>query len=339
MKRVEVAIVGGGPAGASCAIELAKNGVYPTIFDHSHPREKPCGGGITAQVVKNFPFLAPFRSKGFTVPDLRIISYNGIQMVTKNTIYDFCVSRMLFDQGILGMALEKGAKLVAEKVLDAKKTESGWKIRTDNDSYSAEILVGADGVNSIVRRKTVGPISKDNLALAFGYRAISHENVQATIKFLSETQGYIWVFPGKNYVNIGIGGGLNCGSILKRILDDFLHSYYPGTEIISNYAALLPSAETPEFFSLPCSGKDWILVGDAAGHVDSTTGEGLFYALSGGRLAALAIRENSANSYDDMWRKEYGQTLIRSAKKKAVFFDPVWSTISILIAKARKELS
>jgi flavin-dependent dehydrogenase len=54
----------------------------------------------------------------------------------------------------------------------------------------------------------------------------------------------------------------------------------------------------------------------------------------GGQLAALAIKENNTNSYDDMWRKELGQILIRSAKKKAFFFDPVWSTISILIAKA-----
>ena len=339
MKHVEVAVVGGGPAGAFCALELAKHGIYATIFDHSHPREKPCAGGISTQVIKKFPFVETFRTSSFTFSDFKIISYNDIQVMTKKFDGGFCVSRMLFDQGILGMALEKGAKLATEKVLDVKKTRSGWKIRTNKEFHFAKILVGADGVNSIVRRNTVGSISKENLALTFGYRAISHENVQATIKFLSETQGYIWVFPGNNYVNIGIGGELNCGSILKRLLDDFIHSHYPGTKIISNYAALLPSAETPEFFSLPCSGKDWILIGDAAGHVDPTTGEGIFYALSGGRLAALAIKENSANSYDDMWRKEYGQTLIRSVKKKADFYDPVWSTISILFAKTSKNLS
>jgi geranylgeranyl reductase family protein len=336
MKRVEVAVVGGGPAGAFCALELAKRGIYATIFDHSHPREKPCAGGITAQVIKNFPFLETFRSKGFAVSDLRIISYNGIQVVTKKKIYDFCVSRMLFDQGILNLALEKGSKLVTEKVLDVKKTRSGWKIRTNKEFHFAKILVGADGVNSIVRRNTVGSISKENLALTFGYRAIIDENVQATIKFLSETQGYIWVFPGNGYVNIGIAGELNRGCMLKKLLDDFVHSHYSGIEITSKYAALLPSAETPEFFSLPCSGKNWVLIGDAAGHVDPTTGEGIFYALSGGRLAALAIKENNANSFDDKWRKEYGQTLVRSANKKKDFYDPVWSTISILFGLANK---
>ncbi len=336
MKRVEVAIVGGGPAGASCAIELAKQGVYTTIFDHSHPREKPCGGGITAQVLKKFPFIENFRSIGFTVSNTRIISYNGIEVMAKENLYDFCVSRMVLDREILNIAQGKGAKLATEKVLEVKRTKTYWKIRTNKEVYSAKILVGADGVSSIVRRNTVGPISKENLSLTFGYRAISHEDVQATIKFLSETQGYIWVFPGNGYINIGIGGDLDHGRMLKKILDDFIHTCYPETKITSTYAALLPSANMPEFFSLPCSGKDWILIGDAAGHVDPTTGEGIYYALSGGKLAALAIKENNPSSFDEEWRKEFGQTLIRSVNKKEAFYDPVRSTIAILLGLASK---
>ena len=54
---IEVAIVGGGPAGAYCAYKLAENGIYPTIFDHSHPREKPCGGIISPLAQELFPFL------------------------------------------------------------------------------------------------------------------------------------------------------------------------------------------------------------------------------------------------------------------------------------------
>ena len=336
MKQVEVAIVGGGPAGAFCAIELAKQGNYPTIFDHSHPREKPCGGGITTQVLKKFPFIENFRSGGFTVSNTRIISYNGIEVIAKENLYDFCVSRMLLDRGILEIAQEKGANLKTEKVLDIKKMKTGWKIKTNNEFYHAKILVGADGVNSIVRRNTVGPISKENLALTFGYRAICNNDVQATIKFLSETRGYIWVFPGNGYFNIGIGGELDHGSKLKKILDHFIHAYYPETKITTEYAALLPSANMPEFFSLPCSGKDWILLGDAAGHVDPTTGEGIFYALSGGGLGALAIKENNANSFDAMWRREFVQTLIRSVNKKADFYAPVRSTIAILLGLASK---
>jgi len=218
--------------------------------------------------------------------------------------------------------------------LDVKKTRSGWRIKTNKESYLAKILVGADGVNSVVRRNTVGPISKENLGLTFGYKTTCVEEAQATIKFLSEIPGYIWVFPGNNYVNIGIGSELNYGNLLKRLLDDFIRSYCPQTKIISKYAAMLPSAKNPEFFSLPCAGKNWILLGDAAGHVDPTSGGGIFYALWGGKLAAFAIKENDLKVYENTWRNEYGNTLLESCMKKGDFYDPVKSTISIFVGLA-----
>jgi len=331
----KVAIIGGGPAGASCAIELAKHGIFPSIFDHSHPREKPCGGGISSEVIKQFPFLKSLCLEGLAFSDFRLISYNDIQVLTGKHEYGFCVSRMLFDQGILNIALKKGAKLIPEKVLEVKKVSGGWKIITNEGSHFSEIIVGADGANSIVRRGTVGAISKDNFALTFGYLA-AYKDAQATIKLLGEIPGYIWVFPGRNYVNVGIGSELNHGSKLKKLLDSFLQAHYPGINKLSTYAALLPSANTPEFFSIPCCGDNWLLVGDAAGHVDPTTGGGIFYALWGGRLAALAIKNKAIYSYDEMWQKEYGHTLALSAEKKINFYDPVNSTIPILLGLANK---
>jgi flavin-dependent dehydrogenase len=69
----DVAIVGGGPAGAYCAFELAKQGINATVFDHSYPREKPCGGGISPPTIEKFPFVERFRSMGSTFSDFRII--------------------------------------------------------------------------------------------------------------------------------------------------------------------------------------------------------------------------------------------------------------------------
>jgi geranylgeranyl reductase family protein len=336
-KSEDVVIIGAGPAGAYCALELSKYGIFPTVFDHSHPREKPCGGGISPHVLLKFPFLEKFRSMGFTFSNFRIISCTNNQVMSKALENGFSISRRYFDEGILNMARERGAKLIKEQVLGIQKKGRFWKIKTDKEFLSTKTLVGADGVNSLVRRKIIGPIANENLALTFGYKATTIAKEKATIKFLSEIPGYIWVFPGKNYSNIGIGSELKYGNALKTILDDFINSHFPQIRISSKYSAMLPSARNPEFFSLPCAGRNWILVGDAAGHVDPISGGGILYALWGGKLAARAIKDKNPKSYDSLWRDEFGKNLEERCKKKDAFYDPFESTVSIFLGLVRKD--
>ena len=204
----------------------------------------------------------------------------------------------------------------------------------------AKNLVGADGVNSIVRnngyirleiekhrkktvhRKTKGAFSPENLALTYGYFATGIEKEPLTIKYL-EFPGFIWIIPREDHSSIGIGSKLRNGKKLKPILDDFIFRRYPRIKIISKpFAHMLPSVE-PEFFDLPSSGENWILVGDAAGHVDPITGAGILYSLWSAKLAADAIQNKDLKSYDKIWRNEYGDDLRNLSRKKKEFFEPL----------------
>jgi len=321
MGKIEnLVIVGGGPAGAYCAFELTRRGVYATVLDPSHPREKPCGGGISPAAIEKFPFLREFRSKGGTPATFKIISCTNQQIaVIKNE--GFNLSRQFMDEQIVKMAVDNGAKLINERVLALQRKQNLWQIKTDKQIMTTRILVGADGIRSLVRQKTAGAISKENLGLTYGYFATGTENEPTTVKFVAGIPGYLWIFPRNNHSSIGIGSELKYGAALKRILDEFIHSYCPKIKVISKFSAMFPRATDPDFFTLPCAGNNWILIGDAAGHADPLTGEGILYALWSGKLAAEALTEDKLSSYDKLWREQYGYCLRARCAQQNTFYN------------------
>jgi geranylgeranyl reductase family protein len=320
---LDVAIVGGGPAGAYCAFELAEKGIYASIFDGSHPREKPCGGGISSQAVKRFPFLAKFRSQGGSSRNIKVISCTNQNTTLIKDQMGFNLSRRLLDEQLLEMATKKGAILNKENVLDIQKVEEHWRIKTEKQIAYAKVIVGADGVNSLLRRKVIGPISKENLGLTFGYLVTGVENEPTTIKFVAEIPGFIWIFPRKDHSSIGIGSQIVHGNLLKRILDSFISTYCNKVDVKSRFAAMLPWATQTEFFDLPCAGANWLLIGDAAGHVNPISGEGITYAFWSAKLAAEAIAENNPYHYDELWKEQYGKILKECCKRKNLHFNPL----------------
>jgi geranylgeranyl reductase family protein len=322
MEYLKVAIVGAGPAGSNCALELAQKGANVCLFDNSHPREKVCGGGISDSVVERFPFVSTLDYEQNAIRRFKIIFADKIQ-TTILPHKAFNASRKAFDNALLNLALKNGARIIKERVISVNTDSSGnWIIRTSEGLFSAEIIVGADGVNSIVRRKIISPIPPSELAITCGY-LIKGSGNESTIVLLNQIPGYIWVFPHKNTINIGIGSQLRHGAKIKRILNEFLSKNYPQTAITSKYAALIPSAENPDFFSINSSGRNWLLIGDAAGHVDPITHEGILYALWSGKLAAKAISHNSLQEYDLLWRNEYGHYLAERCRQKPLFYNPL----------------
>jgi flavin-dependent dehydrogenase len=153
--------------------------------------------------------------------------------------------------------------------------------------------------------------------LACGYILTGVPEDQYITKFL-DIKGYIWVFSRADHTSAGIGAtfGTVSGKDLFKKLDDFLCENYPGFKIKKKYSALIPTAADESFFDKPCSGDNWLLVGDAAGHVDPVIGEGIYYALGSAKAAAQAIRVDDIHSYETLWRDKYGDSLKQSASSR-----------------------
>jgi len=323
---IEIAIVGGGPAGSYCAYCLAKNDIYPVIFDHTHPREKPCGGLISPLAQKLFPFLKDIPIEHSERNRIYLIPPSGKQIcirLRKSKMLGF--SRLKLDQFLLNMAVNKGAKLIKEKVIALKRKKDLWEVKTARQSYLAETLIGADGVNSLVRRNIIEPLSKMDKGVCYGYFVRGLEKEDITLRFLPHRKGYIWVIPRKEHTSLGIGcadASLSYG--LKKELDMFIEQYYPYVKKIPRWAALIPSIKDVKTFCNPLAGPSWILIGDAAGHVNPMIGEGLMYALLDGALAAQAVAENNPKLFDKLWREVYGWSLFTSIKlRKWIYKKPV----------------
>jgi len=344
-KKFEVVIVGGGPAGSTCGYELAKAGVDVAIFDHSHPREKPCGGALPRRFFDDFevPKGVPKRTINWIIVE----DQHGHKVRLYQKFGGATIMRKNFDHALFKKAEKASALCIDKQVIDIKKKNDGWIIKTKNKKYEAKFLVGADGCPSLVRRYVLDDIPKEHLAHAVGYH-IFHDGIYLKKKFENAIElyflgkpyvqgGYIWIFPKLDYVTVGLGTMLGTADI-RQSLETFIETHHAAKRIImpekiSLHSHIIPLANSPSFYNLPTTGKDWVLIGDAAGHVNPITGEGIYYAMMGGRLAAKAYLEGNISRYEEYWRKKYGGNLYWGARMKNIFYNPKIIDIVIEMGK------
>ena len=342
-----VLIVGAGPAGATAARVLALAGVPVRLLDRSaFPRNKPCGGGISIRALQRFPYLSGDLNRIAThyLSRLYLEGPGGESTIVESDApAALMVRRVEFDALLVSLATAAGAEIVprADIVQAREHHDRVELIARDGRRFSGAAVIAADGVHSIVARRLglnagwqdtsvaldmmeetpreqLRDLDPSTLWVAYGYDASGAASEGAA------PEGYAYIFPKRDHVNIGIGYVL---SHYRRSIDrapydlqrDFVErlrrrGIVEGGSVRRNFTPFIIPVGGP----LPSTGRGRVLLaGDAGGFVNGFTAEGIYYAMVTGELAARAVAaggtENGdggpARRYRRSWTHEIGAEL------------------------------
>ncbi|MFW9965022.1 MAG: NAD(P)/FAD-dependent oxidoreductase [Candidatus Sifarchaeia archaeon] len=331
----DLTVIGGGPAGATCARRAAELGLDVVLLEKAyHPREKPCGGALGPQTIRNLDLdITRVIERTFHAALVHIPSMKKV-MLTSEDLTGYLVTRSKFDSFLLQMAADAGVEVLqGVEVVGLEQTRSGVRALAVGDSYKSHLLVGADGVNGIIAKELDirSKWAPDKIALCISadvpMRVEEVESIMTTCEsdgspvielfFDLLPWGYGWCFPKKHGFNIGIGCRMDRQENLQQNWEKLVRKLEKekGLEFdMSNRVSYrVPLGDKLN----QCTARRSMLIGDAAGLVSPLTGEGISYAIQSGKLAAKVASEavnmkspNHIAEYEDYLKKTIGQELI-----------------------------
>lgn len=316
---MKIAVVGAGPAGSFCAYHLARGGADVTLFDRfPEAWEKPCGGGVPPKVRERFAEVAAFDGEKRPVEFGNFISPRGKAVRLQSGRPMWIISRKIFDGYLRQKAMAAGATFTPGVIKGVARENRQFRLDGPSDRVF-DFIVGADGPRSVVRRDLLGPIPARLLSLTVGYFLEARED-EAISWFLPQP-GYVWAFPRTDHLCLG-GGTSDPTLDVWEHVERVRTQRFPAAKILKKWAAPIPFINEPEFFDQPVGGDGFAVIGDAAGHVDALTGEGILYALWGGEILARCLLEGRPAVFAERWREEFGGELAKSAGLSAKFYNP-----------------
>jgi geranylgeranyl reductase family protein len=285
MKRV--AILGGGPAGAVAAERLASAGLGVILMDEKLAWEKPCGGGLTHKAYSQYPFLLdnPLPKRVVTESVLAAPKAGEVRLQLTDPLVIY--SRFDLNNLLLERAERAGAQIEKTRVQSMTRHGNGWRLDTTGGSLEADFCIVATGARNPLRDVGTLLTAPDTMS-ALGYY-VPGTQTQIDIQFLPDLEGYIWIFPRCGHLSVGICGKGEPAASLRKRLEAYMAGRGLNWKGATFYSHLLPSLDAPSWKDNRVAGDGWMAVGDAAGLVDPITGEGLYYAMRSGDLAAQSL--------------------------------------------------
>jgi geranylgeranyl diphosphate/geranylgeranyl-bacteriochlorophyllide a reductase len=334
---LRVAVVGGGPSGSCAAEVLAKAGIQTWLFERKLDNAKPCGGAIPLCMVEEFDLPESIIDR--KVRNMRMISPSNrevdIHLENSNEYIGMC-RREVLDSFLRNRAAELGAQLVnglVQSIDTGSQRQGPYTLHYADYSsggptgelktLEVDLIVGADGANSRVAKAM--DAGDYNVAIAFQERIRLPAEEMAYYEDLAEMyvgtdvspDFYAWVFPKYDHVAVGTGTMQANQSLIKGLQKGIrarASRRLLRGEVIKVEAHPIPEHPRPR----RVVGR-MALVGDAAGYVTKSSGEGIYFAAKSGRMCAEEIVAASASGsriptekdlkvYIRKWDRKYGAT-------------------------------